>query len=138
MCFNLLNNKPERVFGLQLRCRELDIFKIFFWEIYRIFFWFFGRFFCNFLGIFWKFLGEFFRGFEGCFLRKFLGKIFWKDFFGRNLLWGFFCEELFVELFFVFQDFGFCQDFVSMHKDKKFRSLEVQEASSSHLKRFNS
>ena len=35
---------------------------------------------------------------------------------------------------FVCQDFGFCQDFVSMEKDKKFRSLEVREASSSHLK----
>ena len=34
-------NKPERVFGLQARCRELDIFKIleFFLDIWGIFFW---------------------------------------------------------------------------------------------------
>ena len=46
-------NKPERVFGLQVRCRELDIFKIF--------------------EIFWIFWGDFFGGF-------FLG-IFFEDFF---------------------------------------------------------
>ena len=54
-------NKPERVFSLQVRCRELDIFKILeiFWEI----FW-------NLFGIFWIFW-------------NFFGGIFWENFFER-------------------------------------------------------
>ena len=52
-------NKPERIFGLQMRCRELDIFKIRnFWEIVWKLFGFFGRFFWDFswifLGFFWS------------------------------------------------------------------------------------
>ena len=40
---------------------------------------------------------------------------------------------------FICQDFGFCQDFVSRQKGgrkegQELRSLEVREASSSHLK----
>ena len=61
-----LVNKPERVFGLQVRCRELDIFKII------EFFEFWGDFFG---GIFWK---------------DFFGRILWEDFFGRIFLGGFF------------------------------------------------
>ena len=53
--------KPERVFGLWVRCRELDIFKIL--EIFRKIIW-------NLFG-FW---GEFF------------GRIFWEIIFGRNFL----------------------------------------------------
>ena len=56
------NNKPERVFGHQVRCRELDIFKIFF-EIVWIFLGFFG----------WNFSGGFFG-------RNFLGGIVWELF----------------------------------------------------------
>ena len=44
--------------------------------------------------------------------------------------------DLFVKIFFC-QDFGFCQDIVSRHKKERkeeFRSLKVQETSSSHLK----
>jgi hypothetical protein len=64
----------------------------------------------DFLGIYWEFFGRFLGLSYG---------ILWKDFSIFTL---------------VSQDFGFCQDFVSMHKEDKFRSLEVQEASSSHLK----
>ena len=55
-------NKPERVFGLQVRCRELDIFKILeiVWEIVWKFFWFFGE----------------------IFSRIFRGDFFWRIFFG--------------------------------------------------------
>ena len=42
-------NKPESVFGLQVRCRELDIFKI------LEFFWIFMEFFLSFFGIFLNF-----------------------------------------------------------------------------------
>ena len=49
-------NKPERVFGLQVRCRELDVFKI--------------------LEIFEKLFGNFLD-----LLGNFLGGIFWKEFF---------------------------------------------------------
>ena len=71
-------NKPERVFGLQVRCRELDIYKI--------------RFFLrNCLQIFWiysGFLGEIFlEDFSG---KIFLGGFFREDFFGRIFLEGFF------------------------------------------------
>ena len=55
-------NKPERVFGLQVRCRELDIFKI-----------------RNFLDIFGIFEGNILD-----FLEEFFGGIFWEDFFWRN------------------------------------------------------
>ena len=46
-------NKPKRVFGLQVRCRELDVFKILeiFWEIDWKFFGFFGYFL---RGFFWR------------------------------------------------------------------------------------
>ena len=43
-------NKPERVFGLIVRCRELDIFKIL-----GIFWAFFG----HFLGILWEIFGNY-------------------------------------------------------------------------------
>ena len=61
-------NKPETFFGLQVRCRELDISKIL--EIFWIF-WedFFGRIFLG--GFFWE---------------DFLGGFFWEEFFGRNYL----------------------------------------------------
>ena len=82
-----MKNKPERVFGLQVRCRELDIFKIrnffrncleIFW-IYQGFFW----------GIFWIFLG-FFIIFGGIFWEEFFGRIFWEGFFLKIFLGGFF------------------------------------------------
>ena len=65
-------NKPERVFGLKVRCRELDIFKIleFFEKLFGIFF----RFFFFFLDFFGNLLG-----------------IFMEEFFGRIFLGGFFC-----------------------------------------------
>ena len=69
---------------------------------------------------------------------NFLGGFFWKDFngrnlFGRNSLFTFLkSAKLFeyVRNWFVYQHFGFCQDFVSMEKegreDDKFESLEVR------------
>ena len=76
-------NKPERVFGLQVRCRKLDIFK-----------WF-----EKLLGIFLEFLGNF-GNFSGFFWRNFLGEMFWEKFFGRIFFWkdflgGFFWEDFF-------------------------------------------
>jgi hypothetical protein len=73
---NPKGNKPEWVFGLQLRCRELDIFKIFFEKLF---------------GNFLDFLGEFFSRifFGGIFLGVFL-EDFWGEFFGRIFLGGFF------------------------------------------------
>ena len=59
-------NKPKRVFGLQVRCRELDIFKI-------------RNFLRNFLDIFGIFEGNILD-----FLEEFFGGIFWEDFFWRN------------------------------------------------------
>ena len=79
-CFNI----PERVFGLQVRYRELDIFKI-------------RNFFEKFFGNFLEFFGIFWGNFLDCFWRNFLERIFWENFF-RRISWGedFFWEELFV------------------------------------------
>ena len=116
-----------------MRCRELDIFKI-------------RNFLRNRLEIFWSFsgfFGEFFWNYLGIFFEDFLGEIFWEDFFGRKFLGGIFWEEFFGRYslltllksaksfeygrnWFVCQDIGFCQDFVSIKKDKKFRSLELR------------
>ena len=76
-------NKPERVFGLQVRWKELDTFKILeiFWDIFWIFLDFF-------LGIF---LG-------GFFWRNILGEIFLEDFLGRILLEDFLREIISEEL----------------------------------------
>ena len=95
-------NKPERVFGLQMRCRELDSFKILeiFWGIFRIF----GEF---------LLLGGFLGGIllEELFGRNFLGGFFWEDFlggfFGRIFLGGFFGRNYLVE---INMDWCFCQD----------------------------
>ena len=64
---------------------------------------------------------------------------FFGDFLGNCLgfLWEFFVNSLGIDL--SVEILVFCQDFVSVEKeggrkDKKFRSLELQEASSSHLK----
>ena len=46
---DVVANKPERVFGLQVRCRELDIFKIL---------GIFGELFGNCLENFWEFFGN--------------------------------------------------------------------------------
>ena len=101
--FSLLGNKPERVFGLQVRCRELDIFKIrnFLRNCLKKFMIFSG-----FLGgIFWIFLGffleDFFGGFfwEEFFGRNFFGRIFWEEFFGRNFWEDFFRVILWEECF---------------------------------------
>ena len=79
---NQKKNEPEWVFGLQVRCRELDIFKIrnFLRNCLEFFWIFFGIFGGNFLGgFFWKDLFE-------SFWEDFFGRIFWEDFFGRNSL----------------------------------------------------
>ena len=54
-----------------------------------------------------------------------------------GFLWEFFVNSLGIDL--SVEILVFCQDFVSVEKeggrkDKKFKSLELQEASSSHLK----
>jgi hypothetical protein len=87
------------------------------------------------LGIFWKFLGilEFFWEFFGnCLgiLCEFFG-ILWEFFieFFRNHRWEFidlFVKTLFLSRFWVKAEEG---------RRTKFKSLEVREASSSHLKR---
>ena len=100
--------KPERVFGLQVRCAMKGI-RYFqnlkkFWELFGIFWEFFRRIFGrNFLGeFFWRiFLG-------GFFWEKFFGGFFWEDFFERIFLGGFFWKEFFVYIWIVCQDFGFC------------------------------
>ena len=78
-------NKPEKVFGLQVRCRELDIFKN--------------------LGIFEKLFGIFFD-FWGNFFGGFFGGIFREEFFERNILGRFFgtifLRGIFWEEFFVY------------------------------------
>ena len=114
-------NKPERVFGLQVRCRELDIFQ--------------------FLGIFWEIVWNFYGFFEGIF-RNFFAiflEFFW------NFLENFFCVlycwnflnmkgiDLFVKIL-VFVKILSQGRRKEEGKTKKFRSLEVREASSSHLK----
>jgi hypothetical protein len=83
------------VFGLQVRCRELDIFKILeiFWKLFGIFLEFFMRI------LIWRiflvelfgriFLGRIFLGgffVEGFFWEDFFGRIFWEEFFGRDYL----------------------------------------------------
>ena len=70
-------NKPERGFGLWMRCRELDIFNLgIFWEIV------------------WKFLGHT-RDFGGNVLEEFFERNFLGGFFRRNFLGGFFGEDFF-------------------------------------------
>ena len=85
-------NKPERVFSLQVRWRELDTFKILeiFWEIVWKLFVFF-----------WNSLGIFFGGFFwGIFCWDiFLEKIFGRIFFGRIFLGGFFMRNFWEEFF---------------------------------------
>ena len=107
-----------------------NFFEKFFWRNCLEFFWIFG---VKCFGILWEdFLG-----------RNFLGGIFWENFFGRNFLRGIFGRNsLFTLLklfeyerdWFVCQDFGFCQDFVSMKGRKEGRILRSAIASTSHLK----
>ena len=80
------------IFGLQVRCGELDILKIlgFFREIV----WIFLEIFWNCFRIFWNFYLAFW---------EFFWRIFWEDF------W----EEFFFTLELVCQDFGLSQEFVS-------------------------
>ena len=105
----MLNDKPKMAFGLQMQCRELDIFKIsgIFWEIDRKFFGFFGNFFG---GFFW-------------------GRTFFGGFFGRNYL-----VEINKELKFLSRFWG---NFVSMEKKKEGRILILRRAiaSTSHFKK---
>ena len=105
----------------------MDVFKILgiFEKLLVIFFRFLGVIFWNSLGI----LG-------GIFLEDFFGVIFLEELLGRN-----FWEEFFVDIikvfeydWFVCQDFGICQDFVSMEKEGKFQSLEVREQALMHFK----
>ena len=89
------SNKLKRVFGLQVRCRELVIFKI------RNFL----RNCLDFLGDFsWIFLEDFFgKNFLGrIFCEDFLWGSFWEDLFGRIFLGGFFLGRFFWEEFFVY------------------------------------
>ena len=86
-------NKPKRDFGLQVRCKELDIFKIL-----HIFEKMFGKV-LDFLG------GIFSRIFcEDFFLEEFFGDIFLDNLFWDNFFGGFFWEDflgrIFVEEFF--------------------------------------
>ena len=74
-------NKPERVFGLQVPCRELDIFKI-------------GNCLRNCLEIFWIFSGNFLDYSWG-----FFGGIFLEEFFGRIFFGGSFLEDLFERIY---------------------------------------
>ena len=97
-------------FGLQVRCRGLDIFKILgmFWELvwktFRFFGGIFWKFFANLLEIFcedffWrKFFGGIFCGEIFCedFFGRIFGRIFWEEFFRRNFLGGVIWEEFFV------------------------------------------
>ena len=99
--------QAERVFGLKVPCRELDIFKIlgFFLEIVWIFFW-----------ISWEIFGNFFGGF-------FLEDFFWRNFFG-GFLGGIFWEELLGRFL---QGIGFCQDLgviLSRWKEEEGRILD--------------
>ena len=105
----------------------------FFWNC----FWNILEFFLNFLLIFFAiFLEDFFGG---IFWEKFFGRIFWEDLFGRIFGMNYLGQILCLYWnWLVCQDFGFCQDFVSMEKEgrgQEFRSLEVREASSLQLKR---
>jgi hypothetical protein len=102
------------VVGPQVQCRELDTFKIL---------GFFQKFFGNFMyfwGIFWKLFGIFFGVFFG---RNFLGEILWEEFFVYILN----SAKLFEyrRNWFVCQDFGFCQDFVSMEKEGRRARLSI-------------
>ena len=76
MFFSFIKDKKTLKQGLQVRCRELDIFNQFFLEIVWKFFGFLGEFFRR---IFW----------EEIFCWNF-GKNFWEDFFGSIVLGGFF------------------------------------------------
>ena len=89
-------------------------------------------------------MGIVFEIFREFFWRIFLRGIFLEDFFGRNFLGGFFREEFFgrnclfpllksAKLFEYERNLFVSQDFVSMEKEGKLRSLDVREASSSHL-----
>ena len=81
---------------------------------FRFCFEIFGKFVGNFLGIVWEaFFGR--NLFVVIFLEKFFERIFLEDFFGRIFLEGILFWEFFVKL--VCQDFGFCQDFVSIKKE---------------------
>ena len=86
-CFKSL----ERVFGLQVRCRELDIFKLFeklFGDFLDLF-WIFWEIFLVFLGLFVKyFLVVSFR--EVILGGYFLENFFWRIFWGEDFLGGFF------------------------------------------------
>ena len=80
----LHKNKPERVFGLQVRWSELNIFKI--------------------LGIY---LGIFLEEFFG---RNILRGIFWKKFFWRIFLEGFFWEEFLGGILCLHWNWFVCQE----------------------------
>jgi hypothetical protein len=86
-------NKPERVFGFQVRCREflgIGIFsKLGFFE----------KFFGNFLDFLGNFLGFIFlRFFWRTFLEDFFCEDFYEEFFWRIFLEDFFWEEFFVKV----------------------------------------
>ena len=88
-----ITNKPERVLGLQVRCRELDVFKI------RNFLRSCLDFFVNFVG---NFLDSYFFG-------RIFGRIFWEDFL-KTLLKS-------AKLYESERNWWFCQDFGVIKKE---------------------
>ena len=72
---------------------------------------------------------EFWEEFFRYFLEDFFGRIFWEEFFKRNFLGGILTLLTSAKLFeygrnwIVCQDFGFCQDFVSMEKEGRISIL---------------
>ena len=79
--------------------KSLEYFK----KLFGIVLDFFGNFW-NFFGNFWNFFGTFLRIFLVGSFGRIIGRIFWKEFFGRNSLFT-------VELI-CLSRFGFCQGFV--------------------------
>ena len=103
-------------------------------ETFWIFSGFWGGFFFIFLEeLFWRiFFGRIFLG--GSFWEDFFERIFWEDFSGRIFFGGILClywNWLLLSRLWVFvKILSQCR----RRKDKKFRSLEVLEASSLHIK----
>ena len=87
---NIFQNKPERVFGLQVQCRELDIFKKI-WEFCVKFLWII----CEFT---FSKSAEFLNSKSQLITKGYVFE------YGMN--------------WFVCQEFGFCQDFVWMEKEE--------------------
>ena len=113
-----------------MRCKKLNDFKILeifwefliFWELFGIFFGFFWKFFRNSLG--------FLRDIFGDLLRNFLKIVILGEFLGNMKR-----IDLFVKILVFVKILSQWRRKEEGRKDKKYRSLEVQGASSLHLKR---